>query len=102
MRDPDDHEKAREHPRVTGSKAAERLKMFHLARGISEDPVAHSSSDYSAAVLAAIATAAAAAQNQANLPQWYFLGPDLMANGQSAGAIAFDPSNAKNNTNIVY
>jgi hypothetical protein len=157
MRDPDDYAKARAHPRVAGGKAAERLKMFYLARGITEDPAEHSPSDYSAAVLAAIAAAVAAAQSQANLPQWYFLGPDLMANGQSAaqarvsvsgrlsavavdpgnrnhllvgagaggiwesfsrgtdwaprtdfartlttGAIAFDPGNAQNNTNIVY
>jgi len=148
-----------EHPSAgPGGKARERLKMFHEARGIPMEPAAHYADDYSAAVLAAITAAEAAGTGAANLPQWRFLGPDLIPNGQSSytpariavsgrvgaiaidpqnrnhllcgsaaggiwesftrgtdwaprtdfmrtlttGAVAFDPNNAKNNTNIVY
>lgn len=141
-----------------GGKAAERLRMFHEARGIPLEPVERYASDYSAAVLQAISAAISAGPGAAGGPQWRFLGPDLIPNGQSSvtarrvavsgrvsaiavdpvnrnhllcgaalggiwesftrgadwaprtdfmptlttGAIAFDPGNAKNSTNIVY
>jgi hypothetical protein len=92
-------------PAEPGGKAAERLKMFHEARGIAKEPAVNRyASDYSAAVLQAITAAESAAQGPASLPQWYFLGPDLIPNGQTQGqslvtvsgrvsAIAIDPQN---------
>lgn len=144
-------------PLGPGGKAAERLRMFHEARGIGEVPAQHVFSDYSAAVLAAILAGEAAGAGQTNLPTWRFLGPDRITNGQTmgqsrvicsgrigsvaidpantnhllvasaaggvwessdrgatwaprgdfmstltTGAVAFDPGNAQNNTNIAY
>ena len=150
---------ADQHPSAgRGGKAAERLKMFHEARGIPLEPVMRDPGNYSAAVSQAITAAESAGPGAAGLPQWRFLGPDLIPNGQTpvssrqaavsgrvsaiaidpanrnhllcgsagggiwesftrgagwaprtdfactltTGAIAFDPNNAKNNTNIVY
>jgi len=105
MRKPDTHPGGRQPgPAGHGGKAAERLKMFHEARGISEDPVERSAWDYSAAVLQAITAAQAAGPGTPGLT-WRFLGPDLIPNGQTrvpssrvpvsgrVSAIAIDPAN---------
>jgi len=87
-----------------GGKAAERLRMLHEARGFPEDPAQHVFSDYSAAVLLAIAGGEAYAAGHEGLPQWRFVGPDRITNGQTMGqsrvvcsgrigAIAIDPAN---------
>jgi photosystem II stability/assembly factor-like uncharacterized protein/peptide methionine sulfoxide reductase MsrB len=112
MRDPDDRPRGRHYPPLEGGKARERLTMFYQARGIteqtSEQTIERYAEDYSAAVVQAIAAAAAAGPGRANQPQWRFLGPDLMTNGQAGtatvpsrvtvsgrlSAIAVDPGNA--------
>jgi repeat uncharacterized protein DUF346 len=109
MRDPENRPATHGQSRAEeGGKAAGRLRQFQEARGItaSIDP---SAAGYATGVAAAIAAAAAApaagAAGAANLPQWHFVGPDLVPNGQTygagrvpvsgrVGAIAVDPSNS--------
>jgi len=131
MRDPDHRPEDHRIRPGDGGKALERLRVFQQARGITDDNASEFAAEYTAGVAQAIALqamppapspsgseaapaappapagqpGAAAAPGGPALPQWHFLGPELMPNGQTygaarvpvsgrVGAIAVDPSNA--------
>ena len=95
------------HDPPEGGKARERLKAFLAARGMTEADAGPIAAANAAAVPQAVALEAGLAQQVAQAqPQWHWLGPEFMPNGQTAiantrvpvsgrvAAIAIDPSNS--------